>query len=158
MVAKTLTFTLIAIALAAMAALAANRYMRDPSALLEMSSLRVGRATVSVEIADTRPSQVQGLSGRSSLPPGRGMLFVYGDARPRNFWMKDMRFPLDAIWIAGRTVIGIQENIPYQSEDGSIARFQSHKPADMVLEVNAGWVAGNGVKTGDVVELDKAGN
>jgi len=153
MVPKTFTFVLIAIALAAFAALAANRYMRDSSALRTEATLAIGSASVSVEIADTLALQVRGLSGRGSLAADRGMLFAYSNAKVRSFWTKGMRFPLDVVWIADQVVIGMQENVPYESDDGEVVRFKSNKPADMALEVNAGWIAEHGVRIGDSVMI-----
>ena len=149
MVAKTL----IAIAIFALAAVWMAR-MPDTSVPLAEKTVRIGNASLAVEIADTLSQQVRGLSGRASLDPDRGMLFVYDDVQVRNFWMKDMRFPLDVLWISNGRVVGIEENIPFESGDGSVVRFKSNEPADMVLEVNSGWIAEHGVKTGEAVKLD----
>lgn len=153
MVKKTLIITGIAVALAALAGLAVSWYMRDASAPLTERVLKVNRASVVVEVADTVASQVQGLSGRSSLAPDRGMLFVYPDQQVRNFWMKDMRFPIDVVWIADSKVVGVEESVPHQSDDGEVVRFTPDAPADMALEVNAGWIRDNGIATGDSVSV-----
>lgn len=116
--------------------------------------MRVNGVSVSVEVARTSRDQALGLSGRESLGREAGMLFVYDDAAIRNFWMKGMRFPLDVIWIADNVVVGTQEHIPFASGDGSMVRFQSSKPADMVLEVHAGWVAEHGIQPGNTAVLD----
>lgn len=106
---------------------------------------------MSVAIADTDALKQRGLSGQENLAPEAGMLFVYSNQDIRYFWMKGMKFPLDVIWIAGDKVIGLQENIPFQASDGDVVRFQSKAPADMVLEVSAGWIERNSVKVGDAV-------
>ena len=116
-----------------------------------IKTMKIGQASVAVEIADTLPAMQRGLSGRPSLAPDSGMLFIYNDKDIRHFWMPNMHFALDVLWIADGVVIGLQENIPYQSTNGSISRFQSNAPVDMVLEVNAGWIARQGIKIGDVV-------
>lgn len=119
-----------------------------PSAI---KTIKVGAADVNVEIADTLAAQQRGLSGRASLAPDAGMLFVYQDKAIRYFWMPDMRFSLDVLWVADGRVVGIQENIPPFTPAGEITRFQSNAPVDMVLEMNAGWIARNGVKIGEAV-------
>ncbi len=116
-------------------------------------TITVGTTSVIVEVADTPPKQTKGLSRRDMLAQGHGMLFVYSEKAERYFWMKDMRFPLDVLWIADDVVIGMQQNILYEPVQGQIVRFQSLKPADRVLEVNAGWIAENGVKIGDIVDF-----
>lgn len=119
--------------------------------LVASKVVKIGEASVIVEIADTLAAQQRGLSGRPSLGADSGMLFVYKDKTIRYFWMPNMRFPLDVLWIADGVVVGLQENIPYQVIDGSVPRFQSNVPVDMVLEVNAGWIRRYDIKVGDTV-------
>ena len=89
---------------------------------MAIKTIQVGSTSVTVEIADTLVTQTQGLSGRDTLYPDQGMLFVYPEKALRNFWMKDMLIPLDALWIADGVVIGIEENIPYRLIEGEIPR------------------------------------
>ena len=82
------------------------------------------------------------------------MLFVFSEPHIQRFWMKDMNFPLDIIWIRDFKVIGLEENVPQPANnDGKTARMNSPEPADMVLEVNAGEVAKYGISAGDMVQL-----
>jgi uncharacterized protein len=120
------------------------------------TSITVGEQLITVEVADTRKLQTQGLSSRDSLAEDRGMLFTYPGKRIRNFWMKDIRINLDVLWIADQKVVGMQENVQYQSKDGEVARFKSNEPVNMVLEVNSGWIKQHNIKIGDTVfGLDK---
>lgn len=83
------------------------------------------------------------------------MLFVYSEERKRTFWMKDMRFPLDLIWIsADCTVAGITENAPIPEPGQSerdLPRFSSEVPVSHVLEVNAGTSQRHQITTGSPV-------
>lgn len=115
--------------------------------------VKIGEASVNVEVVESLPAQQRGLSGRASLAPNSGMLFVYQDKKIRDFWMPDMHFPLDVLWIANGVVVGLQENIPFASTDGSIPRFQSLEPVDMVLELNSGWIAQNKAKIGGKIDI-----
>ena len=54
---------------------------------------------VQAEVADTDASRQQGLMFRENLPEGQGMLFVFGTEGRYGFWMKNMKFPIDIIWI-----------------------------------------------------------
>lgn len=112
---------------------------------------KIGAVSVNVEVVESLPAQQRGLSGRPSLSPDSGMLFVYKDKDIRHFWMPDMHFPLDVLWISDSAVVGLQENIPFASTNGSVPLFQSNVPVDMVLEVNAGWIAQNKAKIGDLL-------
>ncbi|MAG29212.1 hypothetical protein CL632_03685 [bacterium] len=118
------------------------------------TNVKVGDAVVIADIADTVLSRTKGLSNVAILPDASGMLFVFKDKDIRSFWMKDMLISLDVLWIADGVVVGMQENIPYKSDDESVVRFKSEAPADMVLEVNAGWIAKNGIKIGDLIVVD----
>ena len=72
-----------------------------------MTKVKIGLAAFDVEIADTAFLQTKGLSGRPSLPKNYGMLFVFDDLGIRKFWMKDVPFPLDFVWIRENKVVGI---------------------------------------------------
>lgn len=116
----------------------------------ESTVLKINDMEISVEIADDLPEQTMGLSGRDSLCEDCGMLFVYRDPQIQRFWMKDMKFPLDFIFIKENKVVDIFEDIPVPV-DSEIPRIQSREPADMVLEVNKGFVERNSIRVGDMV-------
>ena len=83
------------------------------------------------------------------------MLFVYGDASVRGFWMYEMRFCLDIIWIDdGRLVGAAQDACPASGPGAVIPRFQSPEPVQYVLEVEAGWMAEHDVIIGADVEIE----
>jgi len=114
-------------------------------------------AVVRVEIADSSHERTTGLSEHIFLHEDRGMLFVFdGPAQP-SFWMKDMDFPIDIIWILGETVVGIEENVPVLPEgvaEGDMPRYQPASPVDRVLEVNAGFASVHGLGLGETLDID----
>src|SRR3989344_8800209 len=57
--------------------------------------LKMGGVTLNIEVADTDPERVQGLSGRDGLEDNEGLLFVFGREDYYGIWMKDMNFPID---------------------------------------------------------------
>ena len=117
----------------------------------------VGETSFLVELATTVAEQIQGLSGRSSLAPGSGMLFIYEQQSKLNFWMKDMHFPLDIVWIGvGCTVVDITRNAPPPAPDQStdqLPRYSPGGPAQYVLEINAGETGSESIAPGDPVEF-----
>ena len=129
--------------------------------------LEVGNEKIFVEIADTPQKKQQGLSGREKLKDDEGMLFDFSDvdnALP-GFWMKDMLFDLDLIWIKKNhfstsskyTIIGITADVPHpQSEDDKLPLYYPPGPVDQVLEVNAGWSRDNNIQIGSEVRLEKS--
>ncbi|MGE5850109.1 MAG: DUF192 domain-containing protein, partial [Candidatus Methylomirabilota bacterium] len=70
------------------------------------------RVKVTVEVARSSVEQIRGLSGRPDLKRGHGMLFVYDRTQPVSIWMKDMRFPLDILWIRGGRIVKIEKRAP----------------------------------------------
>ena len=124
----------------------------------EDTSVRVGGdATYAIDVAVKPGERQQGLSGREVMAQNAGMLFVFEDEQPLTFWMKDMRFPLDIIWIDGQCrLIDVAADVPTPPPNASndeIPRVQSPLPAQYVLELNAGEWARAGLSPGDRVEF-----
>ena len=110
-----------------------------------------------VEIADTVERRTTGLSGRKELDTNSGMLFLYQTGFPTTYWMKDMLFPLDIIWIAQNCRISdISQSVPFPRRDdidSLIPRVHPKKPSAYVLEINSGKSKTHGFKVGDKVEF-----
>jgi len=109
-----------------------------------------GRVTLTVELARTVEEQVRGLSGRPGLKPGHGMLFVYDRPHPVSIWMKDMRFPLDIIWIRAGRIVAIEKHAPPLTSAGPERVYTA--TADLVLEVPAGFADRQKIRVGDSVQ------
>ncbi len=114
----------------------------------------VGSKTLSVDIADNDLLRVRGLSGRSKMAEDQGMLFIFDRPNTQTFWMKDMKFGLDIVWINKEKIIGISKNVPPPAKtNGKPAIVNSPMPADKVLELVAGFSDKFGLKVGDSVNL-----
>jgi uncharacterized membrane protein (UPF0127 family) len=108
-------------------------------------------ASIHVTLARTPAEQEKGLGGRDSLLPDEGMLFVFPQDGQYTFWMKDMRFPIDIVWLSGDgRVVYI---VPNLSPDTYPHSFAPSKPARYVLEVGAGFCTAHTVKIGDIARL-----
>ena len=113
------------------------------------------KACFEAQIADTAGQRVLGLSGRDSLNDSQAMLFIFPQNLIPGFWMKNMKFPVDIIWIDENwKVEGIKKNVQPCSEDicNSVYPNQGIK---YVLEVNAGLSDKYGFAEGDSVEAEK---
>ncbi|EKD25527.1 MAG: hypothetical protein ACD_80C00031G0001 [uncultured bacterium (gcode 4)] len=115
----------------------------------------INNQRINVEIADTDSLRSKGLSGRKSLDQNAGMLFIFPKTAIYSFWMKEMNFPLDIIWINGETIEDITENIPNTKykELSELPLYSPKVPVDKVLEVNSGTVKLLNIKIGDKVVL-----
>ncbi len=110
----------------------------------------LGGEEFQVEVANTIVSRVRGLSGHAPLGYNEGMLFLFGEPGNYGFWMKNMNFPIDIIWIEGDKITTIAPNVQLDTYPSS---FYPDLPSDKVLEVNAGTSQDLGVKVGDEVKL-----
>lgn len=127
-----------------------------PTPDLDLPVVIIGGLSWPVELAVTAEEQVLGLSGRAELTAGSGMLFVWDGESRRSFWMPDMNFPLDIVWIDGDcAVVAITREAPPQRPGQSRAELPRYvvEGVQYVLEINAGEAALRGVKVGDGVEF-----
>ena len=108
--------------------------------------------TFVVAIADSEEAIVRGLSGRTYLANNEGMLFVYDDKRVRHFWMRDMNFPIDIIWIEDDRIVGWEENVPVPQFE-PVPEYSSLVPVNKVLEITAGTVTKLDIKKGDKINI-----
>ena len=113
--------------------------------------VRVGKTSVIAEVVRTEGARQRGLSGRGSLMPGHGMLFIFENEAPQGIWMKDMKFPIDIIWAnKEKTIVTIARKVAPESYP---AVFSPTSPALYVLEVPAGFVAEHDIAEGDKIVL-----
>jgi len=107
----------------------------------------IGKVTVQAEAVRTPERLYLGLSYRTELPEGRGMLFFMPNQEVQTFCMRGMRLPLDLIWISAGRVAGITRNVP-PTFPGELS---SPAPVSQVLEVPGGFADRHGIKAGDPV-------
>ena len=119
--------------------------------------VHIGDTVYVVDLAVTPAERTQGLSGRPSMEANRGMLFVYDEDGPRTFWMPDMHFPLDMVWIRADCVVaGVTADVPNPPLETPRDQLELYPSAGMVrfiLELNAGQAATNGIEAGGPVEF-----
>lgn len=129
-------------------------YLKEPvQAAKSIEAVIINEKRIRVEVADTMLKQAKGLSGREYLSRDEGMLFVYRKPGFYSFWMRDMKFPLDIIWIdKDFSIVDITANI---QPDSFPQTFTSRVPSQYVLEVNTGKADDLG-RIGDRVIFDYA--
>lgn len=119
--------------------------------------VEVGDAAFKVEVADDPAERAQGLSGRAGLTDDGGMLFVYQDPLMPGFWMRQMRFALDFVWIGQNCeVVDVTPNVSAPDPDTPESELTLYQPAAPVLynlEVNAGTAERHGIEVGDAVRF-----
>ena len=126
----------------------------DPS-LLHTAEITVGGVPLTVELVYEPADVALGLGYREGLAPGMGMLFLFEGPAPRSFWMRNMQFCIDIIWIESSVIQGAAESVcpePPGTADADLRSYVSPVPVTYVLEVPAGWLDAYGLGAGTAVE------
>jgi uncharacterized protein len=120
----------------------------------DIKSINIAGQNIKVDLALTEAEQAQGLSGRPSLAEDEGMLFVFANPGKYLFWMKDMNFPIDMIWLSSDLkVVYIEKNATPESYPETFGPGPNDGEAKYVLEVVSGFSDKNNLKVGDGMEF-----
>ncbi|MPR33879.1 DUF192 domain-containing protein [Salmonirosea aquatica] len=105
---------------------------------------------IDVEIAENEAERNKGLMYRPYMPDSVGMLFIFQESAPLEFWMKNTQIPLDIIYVdSNKKIVSIQKNARPFSEEN----LPSYADAQYVVEVNAGYTDLHGIKVGDSIQF-----
>jgi uncharacterized protein len=137
----------------------------DGGAAPTTAKVVAGGKEFTVKLAMDNASREKGLGGVTSLGPDEGMLFVFTDSLPRNFWMVDCVMDIDIAFVdpfGFVTAVHTMPKEPLQAEGesrdayyGRLKRFPSLAPAQFAFEVAPGRLAELGVKRGVRLEFDR---
>jgi len=104
---------------------------------------------INAEVADTPQARSVGLMFRDSLSPDAGMLFIFQEAHPYLFWMKNCKFPIDIIWLnEKKEIVFISEKTPPCKADPCPNYGPLDKDALYVIEVESGFAQKEKLKLG----------
>ncbi len=120
------------------------------------TQVRINSLVIAAEVAKTTQTRSQGLSKRESLAPNTGMLFVFEKVDRYNFWMKDVKFPIDIIWIGqDKRIADITHSAQLEPgvPDNLLRIYQPAVSVLYVLEVAEGTAAFNNLRIGDLAEF-----
>lgn len=89
-----------------------------------------------VECVVSPPALQRGLSGRTSLTTGTGMLFIFSGLDMQSMWMPDMNFPLDIVWLDETLTVvnityGLQPCLSRQSCPSASSVYKSKYAIEM---------------------------
>jgi hypothetical protein len=115
-----------------------------PQLNLAHVTLNAGIHLIQAQVAMTPEQRNTGLMYRQEMPPTEGMLFVFEQPAGQCFWMKNTLLPLTAAFVADDgTIVNLADMKP-QTLDSHC----SAKPVRYVLEMNQGWFAKHGIRSG----------
>ncbi len=110
---------------------------------------------INVDEAKTVAERTLGLSGRTEIAIDQGMLFYFDSPGKPSFWMKDMKFPIDIVWILNDEVVDITAEVPIEENvaTGNLKSYLPKSEVNRVLELKSGWSSKHDLKVGDKVKL-----
>jgi len=127
-------------------------------------SATIGGERFDLEVARNPMAQFRGLGGRTSIDPHGGMLFVFPEAEPLAFVMRDCPIPIDVAFLdAQGRVINVHPMVPERPRasgesttdyESRLHPYRSALPARFAVEVAGGRLAELGVHSGDKIDLD----
>jgi uncharacterized membrane protein (UPF0127 family) len=133
---------LVALLLVALAALASAQ--EQPQLDLPRVRLQAGMNQIDAQVAASPEERMTGLMHRKEMPQHEGMLFVFDQPSTQCFWMKNTLLPLTAAFVADDgTIVNLEDMRPQTTDSHCSAR-----PVRFVLEMNQGWFARKGIKSG----------
>jgi uncharacterized protein len=107
------------------------------------------------DVAETNEQRTKGLSVKDALAEKEAMLFVFDTAQEQSFWMKDMKFPIDIIWLdSDKIVVHVEHNLQPCSFDAFCQTYKPDKNALYVLETVAGFAKNHNIVEGTHVEFN----
>ena len=109
--------------------------------------------SLTAELAVTNEEKQLGLMFRGGMNWDQGMLFVYEEEGIYSFWMKNMRFPLDILWLdREKRIVHIETHVP-PCRRSPCPSYSPSNSAQYVLELKAGSVDKNHLELYDKIEF-----
>ena len=120
--------------------------INQPVRTLEPACLKTSdsKCGVVLEVASDDQSRMKGLSGRETMADNRGMLFIADQVETQCFWMKEMKFPLDLVWLSeDKKVTKVEKNLAPETYP---TQYCSSIPDKYVIELTAGSIDRLGIQ------------
>ncbi len=108
---------------------------------------------IMAELAMTEEERQRGLMFREDLGENQGMLFLFSEEGIYPFWMKNMKFSIDILWLdKEKRVVHIEAEVPPCPRD-PCPSYAPAQEALYVLELKTGWTKRHGLKLFDKIEF-----
>ena len=115
----------------------------------------INNKTFILDVAKTDEEKTIGLAKYDKLPQNMGMLFPFQVQDYYHFWMKDMKFPIDIIYIKDNKIVDIFTNCPRPlTPDENLKIYTPKTKSNFVLEINANLSKTYNFKIGDTINLN----
>jgi uncharacterized membrane protein (UPF0127 family) len=113
-------------------------------------------STVHVELAKTEAERNYGLMDRTSLPQGRGMLFIHDRPSQNNYWMYHCKIGLDIVWMDdGHRIVEMSPNTPpCKGKASTCPSYGGHADSVYVIELPVGSIKTHNLQVGQTVNFN----
>ncbi len=117
------------------------------------ATVTIKETLIELEVAKTSEQKQIGLMYRKSLDKNRGMIFLFEQLRPVNFWMKNVNISLDMIFLVNGRVRAVLSNVPPCSVD-PCPTYGPENLVNQVIELRGGRAEELGIKPGDKLKIE----
>lgn len=111
---------------------------------------KINNNLVSLEVVSSEKDKENGLMNRQSLNENQGMLFLFDKPQQVYFWMKNVNFPLDFLFIKKNKIVTISSQVPV-CKNNTCPIYPSIQPVDSVIELSAGFCSKYNIKVGQKI-------
>ncbi len=133
----------------------AQNYLKNNSFLEKNPIAVINDRTFELTVADSAEEKEVGLSKATSLPENKGMIFLFEKPDYYSFWMKNMKIPIDIIYINNDEIVTIHNNVqPPANPSESLNIYTPTEPSNKVLEIQGNLSEKYNFKKGDKVTLE----
>lgn len=125
-----------------------NNKSQKPAVIIE-------NKTFFLDVAKTDKEKEIGLAKYDKLPENMAMLFIFSYPNYYSFWMKNMKFPIDIIYIKDNKIVDIFTDVPYpKTKNEQLPIYTTKQKANFVLEINANLSKKYNFKIGSSVKIN----
>lgn len=119
--------------------------------LSSQTTVRLGDGVFQASLATTSQTREKGLSGTDQLAPDQAMLFVFDTNDRWGIWMKDMRYPIDVVWLDEEKQVVY--SVSNMDPDSYPQVFTPSQAARYVVEFAAGTIASKAIHAGSQAQF-----
>lgn len=123
----------------------------------QISTVDINNYVFNVDVVKTSAEIERGLSGREAIGNDQAMLFIFPNKQKRVFWMKEMNFNIDLLWIDDDKIVAYEKNILAPDKNialNELVKYNSPQAVDKVLEIKAGLIDSLDIKIGDTININ----
>ena len=129
--------------------------IRSENGSYQRVNITVNNQLLITDVSATNEQRTRGLTVKNALAENEAMLFVFDNEAKHKFWMKDMKFPIDIIWIGrDKTVLDIENSLQPCNSVLLCSTYEPDGDSLYVLETVGGFAQKHGIVKGTIVEFE----